>query len=131
MDQPLQVGQDVYAAFARGDLPAVLGRFDSAIEWCTPDTLPWSRGAYHGHAGALEYFTSFLEALDEPHIVPRELIVAGDRIIGLGVERARARSTGLSFEAEFAHVCSLRNGRVVRMNGIVDTATIRRAFEGS
>jgi ketosteroid isomerase-like protein len=104
VNQPLEVVQDVYAAFARGDLPAVLAHFDPAIEWRTPDTLPWSRGTYHGHAGAMEYFTSFLDALDEPHIVPRELVVAGDRVICLGVERARARSTGLSFEAEFAHV---------------------------
>jgi ketosteroid isomerase-like protein len=117
-----------YEAFARGDLDAVLAALDAQIEWHTPATLPWSRGAYRGHAGVREYFTSFLTHLEAPRIVPDELLVCGDRVVGLGFERARARATGTAFAAEFAHIWTLRGGRVVRLHGIVDTATIRRAF---
>jgi uncharacterized protein len=106
----------------------VLAAFDAAVEWCTPATLPWSRGDYGGHAGVQEYLDSFAAHLESPQIVPRELLAAGDRVVGLGTERARARSTGVEFAAEFAHVWTLRSGRVGRTQGIVDTAAIRDAF---
>ena len=118
----------VYAAFARGDLEAVLAAFDAQIVWHTPATLPWSRGDYRGHAGVREYFTSFMAHLEAPRILPDALFVCGDRVVGLGAERARVRATGAAFAAEFAHIWTLRGGRVVRLHGIVDTAAICRAF---
>ncbi|HZQ39082.1 MAG TPA: nuclear transport factor 2 family protein [Dehalococcoidia bacterium] len=109
-------------------MEAVLSAFDPAIVRHTPATLPWSRGDYHGHGGVREYFTSFLAALDEARILPNTLLACGDRVVGLGFERARVRAAGASFAAEFAHIWTVRDGRVVRLDGIVDTAAIRQAF---
>ena len=127
-EENLAVVRATYAAFGRGDLDAVLAAFDPAITWLTPATLPWSRGEYHGHQGVLEYFSSFLAQLAEPRIVPDELLACGDRVIGLGFERGRSRATGVAFAAAFAHIWTLREGRAVRLQGIVDTAAIRQAF---
>ena len=124
----LDLVRATYAAFARGDLPSVLAAFAPDVRWRTPATLPWSRGDYFGHAGMLDYFDSFARHLDGPAIVPRELLEAGDRVIALGVEQGRARSTGVAFSAEFAHIWTLRDGRAVEMQGIIDTAVVRRAF---
>ena len=127
-EEHLALVRSAYAAFGRGDLDAVLAVFDPAIVWQTPATLPWSRGEYHGHQGVMEYFSSFLAELTEPRIVPDELLACGDRVVALGFERARARATGVAFAAAFAHIWTLRNGRAVRLQGIVDTAIIRQAF---
>jgi ketosteroid isomerase-like protein len=117
-----------YDAFGRGDLDAVLTAFDPDIVWQTPPTLPWSQGDYQGHDGVRDYFQSFLTHLAEPRIAPDELLVCGDRVVAVGFERARVRATGVAFAAHFAHLWTVRDGRVVRMQGIVDTATIRQAF---
>lgn len=128
MTDALTIVRGAYDAFGREDLDAVLAAFAPDIVWQTPPTLPWSRGDYQGHDGVLAYFQSFLTHLAEPHIAPDELLTCGHRVVAVGFERARVRATGVTFAAAFAHVWTVRDGRVVRMQGIVDTATIRQAF---
>lgn len=38
------------------------------------------------------------------------------------------RAGGRDFRARFSHIWTLRNGKVIRLEGIVDTAAIARAF---
>ena len=118
-----------YEAFERGDLDELLSTIDPEVEWSTPKTLPWSRGAYRGRAGLTEYLANFGAALTDAHIEPHEVhSLPGGRVIALGVERARARRTGVAFVAPFAHVWTLRDGRVTGMRGLNDTAAIAKAF---
>ena len=119
---------EMYASFARGDLPAVLGLLDPEVSWVTPATLPWSRGRYSGRDEVAEYFKSFAEALDEAAVEPHELLECGERVVALGEERARVRASGERFAAPFAHVIRVREGRVVEFRGHVDTAAIVAAF---
>lgn len=118
----------IYEAFGRGDVSDVMARLASDIEWITPPTLPWSQGRYQGPAGVGTYFTSFLEALDAPEIRPDELLAAGDRVIAYGFEHGRARATGKPFRARFVHTWTVVDGKVTRLEGLVDTAAIHAAF---
>ena len=121
----------IYEAFACGNVPAVLETLSADVEWVTPPTLPWSEGRYRGREGVAQYFGHFGAALDEPRIEVQELVAAGDRVIALGFEHARFRTTGQQFSARFAHVWTLRDGQVQRMEGIIDTATIRGALSAA
>ncbi len=121
----------LYATFARGDLEAVLELLDPVVEWITPPTLPWSHGDYHGRDGVAEYFASISEAAQDVRVEPDELLSCGERVVGLGLYRGRARSTGRDFAARFAHVFTVRGGRVTSMQGFEDTAAILGAFEQS
>jgi ketosteroid isomerase-like protein len=129
MTSPTQAATEMYAAFARGDVPAVLARLDPDVEWVTPATLPWSRGRYTGREGVSQYFGSFAEALDEASVEPHELITSGERVIALGEERARVRATGRRFASPFAHLIRVRDGLVAELRGHVDTALICAAFD--
>lgn len=125
----LQLVEDVYAAFAHGDIDAVMAAMDPDVEWVTPATLPWSRGTYRGREQLGEYLASFAAALEDPEVQPSELqLLDGERVIALGMERARARATGAPFEAHFVHLWALRNGRVTAMRGLIDTAAVQAAF---
>jgi ketosteroid isomerase-like protein len=127
----LQVVDGIYAAFARGDIDAVLAAMDASVEWMTPETLPWSRGTYTGPAQLGEYFHSFAAALEGAQVQPHELQPLADgRIVALGVERARVRRTNAAFEARFVHLWTVHDGRVTAMRGLVDTAAIQAAFAG-
>jgi ketosteroid isomerase-like protein len=119
----------VYEAFARGDVEAVMAAMDPEVAWVTPPTLPWSRGRYHGRDGLAEYFDGFLTALADARVEPEEFLDAGERIVVLGHERARGAESGRRFAARFAHVWTVIDGRVARMEGVVDTATIRQAID--
>jgi ketosteroid isomerase-like protein len=61
----------------------------------------------------------------------RELIDCGDRVVALGKERARVRSTGARFAVPFAHVIRVRDRCVTELRGHMDTATIATAFTDS
>lgn len=128
MIEPASTVREIYAAFASGDVAAILERVDPELEWTTPETLPWSRGAYRGPAELQEYFGAFLAAMDDPAVEPDELVTAGERVMACGHERGRCRATGRIFEARFVHDWTVRDGRVTRMRGLVDTALIAQAF---
>jgi ketosteroid isomerase-like protein len=125
--EPEAVVRRLYEDFARGDVDAVLAALDPEVEWATP-ALPWSRGLYRGVEGVGEYLASFAAHLDAPRVQPEELVACGERVIGLGRERGRARATGREFAARFAHDFTVRDGRIARMRGLVDTAAIQAAF---
>lgn len=128
MRPPTEIVSEMYAAFARGDIEAVLELLDPDVRWVTPTTLPWSRGEYAGRDGVGEYFGRFATALEDAAVQPHELIDCGDRVVALGEERARVRRTGRRFASPFVHVISVKDGRVASLRGHVDTALIAAAF---
>ena len=50
--------------------------------------------------------------------------------IGLGQYVGRARATGKSFTARFAHVWTLQEGKIVRLQQCADTVQLARALDG-
>jgi ketosteroid isomerase-like protein len=130
MPSPLETVEAFYSAAARGDFEAFMGLLDPDVEWLTPQTLPWSRGDYHGRDDVGEYFASIGEAVDDVRVEPDELLSCSDHVVALGIYSGRSRLTGHSFTARFAHVLTVDKGRVVAMRGLEDTAAIRAAFQG-
>lgn len=130
MSTPADTVKRLYAKFEDGDAEGVFQLLDPGVEWLTPETLPWSRGAYVGHEQVREYFTSFADALAEPSIEPDQFIAEGDRVVVLGTESGTSRVTGRSFTVRFAHAFVVREERVVQMRGHIDTAAIREAGSG-
>lgn len=58
-----------------------------------------------------------------------ELIDAGDRVIGRGVYSGRSKLNGKRFSAQFVHVWTLAESRMVRLQQCADTAQISVACE--
>jgi ketosteroid isomerase-like protein len=102
---------------------------DPRVEWLTPDTLPWSRGDYHGRDEVAGYFAALGEALEDVSVEPNDLLACGENVVGLGTYQGRSRATGHSFAARFAHVLTVREGKITVMRGHEDTAAIAVAFE--
>lgn len=117
----VQLIQDVYAAFSRGDVPYILARIDNDVHWRTPQSrgLP-VRVDGHGRALVAKWFAD-LAALDEVlAFQPEEFIDAGEHVVVLGKYAARARRTGKSYDMSWAHVFTVREGKITRWVGIVD-----------
>ena len=122
--------QNAYAAFAKGDVPGVLGIMDPGIEWTEAEGFPLG-GTYHGPQAVLEgVFMRLGSDFDGYAAVPHEFIDGGDAIVVLGKYSGKYRATGKSFEAPFAHVWKLRDGKAVRFIQYVDTLLVDRAVRG-
>jgi ketosteroid isomerase-like protein len=129
-NQNLAAIQGAYAAFAKGDVPGVLGVLDPNIAWTEAEGFPYG-GTYNGPNAVLEgVFMKLGTEWEGFSAVPAELIDGGDTIVALGKYSGKYRATGKSFEADFAHIWKFRDGKVFRFIQYVDTLLVNRALQG-
>lgn len=112
-----------YDAFARGDLETMLGLFDENIEWTSPGPpeLP-TAGTRRGHQQVAEFFKTVNDLFDFESFETTTFIADGDRVVVLGRDTARFKPTGARLTESFAHVYTLKNGKVTRFEEYIDTA---------
>ena len=126
-----KVVQDAYAAFGRGDIPALLGYMADDIHWRpvigTAKHVPFS-GERRGKAAVGEFFKQVSESEDFQQFEPREFVAQGEKVVTLGHYRAVAKATGKTFESDFVMVFTLRGGKVAAFQEFTDSAGINEAF---
>lgn len=114
--------QALYAAFGRGDLPALLDLLTDDVDWrFVGDRASGYAGRVQGKAAVAEWFARVAAADDIQAFEPREFLVGADHVTVLGWERTVARSSGRAFDSDWVHVFRLREGRVCRFLGLLDS----------
>jgi hypothetical protein len=73
--------QDLYAAFRRGDVPALLAAVDPDVEWGEPDN-PFNpaAGTRRGHAGLLEWLQIGRDSEEILLLEPRQFLTDDDSV---------------------------------------------------
>jgi ketosteroid isomerase-like protein len=121
--------QGVYDAFAKGDIPAVLGFLSSDVAWTEAEGFPYG-GTYTGPEAVLEgVFVRLGTEWESFAAGPDEFIDGGDTVVVLGKYRGTYKATGKSFQANFAHVWKVREGKAVKFVQYVDTLLVDRALQ--
>lgn len=121
MKTALAFVQDLYGAFARGDVPAVLGALAPDVRWTEAAGGPYGGVSIGPEAVLQNVFMKLGTEWDGFAAVPGKFVADGDIVIALGDYSGRHRATGRSFQARFAHVWTVRNGRAVEFEQITDT----------
>ena len=125
MTKPAEVVRSFYDKLKAGDAPGALGLMAHDIEWITM----WhykviGRGPEHVAEGLFKplmaEWSSF--ALD-----PTEFIVDGDTVVSLGRFTGVHGSTGKQAEAGYAHVWTVKDGKITRFRQYIDTLAIAEA----
>ena len=125
----VNVIQGAYAAFAKGDVPGVLGILSPDIAWTEAEGFPYG-GTYNGPNAVLEgVFMRLGAEWDGFAAVPDEFIDGGDAVVVLGKYSGKYKATGKSFQANFAHVWKLQDGKAIRFTQYVDTLLVHRALQ--
>lgn len=128
--ETLQVVQDLYAAFGRGEIDGILAVLDENVDWHfngrTQD-IPFA-GRWQGHAKALDFFRTVALTCDVLEFGPHEIIPMGEHVLSLGHERVQVKATGCVFETDWAHLFTVRDSKVVRLREYYDTAAMAEAF---
>jgi ketosteroid isomerase-like protein len=118
-----------YDAFAKGDVPGVLGFLSADIEWTEAEGSPYG-GTYKGPNAVLEgVFMKLGTEWDGYAAVPDEFIDAGDIVVVLGKYSGKYKATGKSFLANFAHVWRLREGKAIKFVQYTDTLKVQEALQ--
>jgi ketosteroid isomerase-like protein len=71
-EQSIELVEGVYGAFARGDVPAVLGAFADDIEWYEAEGMPYGGLHRGGEAVAQKVFGPITEDVEGFAVVPDE-----------------------------------------------------------
>jgi ketosteroid isomerase-like protein len=112
---------------ARGNPEIIRQVLSPEVRWEVVPGFPHS-DIYHGLNGVFEFFTRLFGDFEEWHTEPSEFIETGDRVFAVGTYSARAKATGKTFKAQFAHVWTLRDGLIVRLQQCADTVQLAKAL---
>ena len=129
--QNTQIVQDAYAAFLRGDVASLLGLMSDDIVWepvlGTASHVPFA-GKRQGKPAVAEFFQLVATTEDFTQFEPREFIAQGDTVVAIGHYRSTTKPAGKTFDADFAMVFTLKDGKVVRFREFTDSAAVNAAF---
>jgi hypothetical protein len=112
---------------ARGNPEIIRQVLAPDVRWEVVEGFPYS-GVYQGLNGVSDFFTRLFGDFADWHTKPAEIFEAGDRVIGLGFYSGRAKATGGTFKARFAHVWTVRDGVIVRLQQCADTVQLAKAL---
>ena len=82
-EQRVELVKDVYGAFARGDVPAVLGAFADDIEWYEAEGMPYGGLHHGGEAVAQNVFGPIVEDVEGFACAPEEFIGTGETVVAV------------------------------------------------
>jgi uncharacterized protein len=128
--QNKQLAMQAYQMYQAGNIDGVLQYFTDDCEWENNPTehVPFS-GSYHGKKGIAQFFADLSQAQEAEQFEPQEFIAEGDKVVVMGQSKWTVKSTGQSYENPWAHILTMRNGKVCRFQQFNDTAATQAAYK--
>jgi uncharacterized protein len=112
---------------ARGNPDIVKTVLARDVRWELVEGFPHS-GIYQGLNGVSDFFKRLSGDFEDWHTEPSEFFETGDHVVAIGTYSARAKATGKTFKARFAHLWTMRDDVIVRLQQCADTVQISRAL---
>jgi ketosteroid isomerase-like protein len=127
--QPIEVVQEVYQAFGRGDVATILGLVSEGAGWDFPGPEEYPVfGRRRGRDGALAFFQAVGANEDVSEFVIDRLLPSGDVVTALGHLTLTLKRNGAKVAYDWVHVWDVAAGEVVAFKGLVDTAAVLDAY---
>jgi ketosteroid isomerase-like protein len=100
-----------------GDVDALLDVFDSEVEVRPALSTFLASMVYRGHDGVRSWYAETNEPWAELQAEPERFIDAGECTVVVISLHARVPGGTVDVDAEIAHVVTIRDGRIVRLDG--------------
>lgn len=126
----IELVKHVYEAFAKRDIPRLLGYLTDDIKWELPiiEGLElW--GKRRGRDRVAEFFRRQGELQEERHFHPQEFFAQGDKVVVMGYYEWTVKATGSSFACDWVHVFSLAGQHIDKFKEYTDTNQVARAYQ--
>ena len=118
-DKNVEIVQNLYSAFAKGDVPAVLEKFHPKIEWNEAENFPYADGnPYIGPQTVLEGVFARLGAEWEYWNLTEQTYYEANsgEIIVTGRYKAKNKMTAKEINVQFVHMWTLEDGMVTKLS---------------
>jgi ketosteroid isomerase-like protein len=123
-DANLETVREIYEAFGRADVAAILDRVTDDVDWAadTASTAaPWF-GPRSGKEGVTSFFEELAAGSEVLEFTPLSFAAADDEVHTLVRYRARLTSTGREVDMNLHHYFRLRDAKVAYYRGSEDSA---------
>ena len=128
--QNIQVVRDMFNAFKRGDIPALMRSVADEVVWEVPGPphVPYA-GRRFGCREVEKFFELVERNAEFNTFEPREFIAQADKVVAVGHYSGRAKPTGRELVSDFSMVFDMRQGKVTHLRQYFDTANMAAAFD--
>ena len=128
-EENITIVQQLYAAFAKRDIETIVGMLSPDVEWGEPDN-PFNPagGTRHGHQGFLEWLDIGRQAEEILELMPRKMLTDSNSVAVVGHMKCLAIPTGKTYESDFVHLITLKDGKVTKFQEFFDTYIAGEAF---
>ena len=125
MAKPKEIVADFYNKLKVGEAAGALGLMAPDIEWITM----WhykvdGRGPERVAEGLFKPLAAEWSSFA---LVPTEFLVDGDNVVSLGDFTGTHGTTGKTVEARYAHVWTVKDGKITHFRQYIDTLAIAQA----
>ena len=127
----LIVIDNLYKAFAVGDMPTVLGGMDANIVWNEAEGNAYADGnPYIGPEAVLNgVFARVGADFEYFHLADIKLHeMSNDQVLATLRYKGKLKKNGAIFDAQVAHLWTLKDGKVIAFQQYVDTKKLADAF---
>lgn len=116
--------QSLYRAFAANDGATIGALLAPELVWNEGEGGPYAdRNPYVGPQAVFEgIFARIGAAFPDFTVNPETYLPSGDRVVVLGRYKGTNAATGEALDAQFVHVWTVSDGRIVAMQQYTDTA---------
>lgn len=129
----IQLVQAAYAAFGKGDLPAILAMMSDDVVMGIvgrEQDAPFL-GVRNGKAGVQDFFRLLGEAHEIHVFEPKRFVGGEDKVFVWGHYRWTMRKSGVSKHSDWLHELTVRDGKLVSWLGHNDTAMLAAAYHAA
>ncbi len=125
----IKLVRQAYEYFKSGDIDALMRLYAEDIEWILPtmENIPFS-GKRQGRAQMTQFFADLNEMQEVLQFDTQHFIGQGDQVVVLGHYIWHVKATDHTFESDWAHVVTVRDGSIVRFQEYTDTAAAVAAY---
>ena len=125
----VQLIQNLYAAFGRGDVPYIVSHCAEDAEFgvISESALPW-HGIGKGHGRIVEFFQALAAAAEFTRFEPHSFIADDSGVACLVDWDATVKKNGTKVSMRTVHHFTIKDGKIARWNGSEDTAKAVNAW---
>ena len=127
---PRQVIEQLYDYFATGNMDGILTLLHPEVVFILhgpKHQIPWA-GTFKGHAGVKEFFYEIDAAMNLTAVTQERFLIDGEFVHVIGRDIGIMKNTGGAFNSAHLHSWQVKNGKIVRLEEITDTADLADAL---
>ena len=123
------VVRGAYENFQGGDIRALLDSLTEEVDWRLPEMENVSfSGGRNGRERVGGFFNDLADSQESVSFEPREFVAQGDKVVALGSYRWRVKKNGREYASDFAHVFTVRDGKIAAFHEYMDSAAATAAY---